>query len=56
MFQNFVMWMHEPGKWNDAVVLCAVIMVVCIICMLVEDRLENRKAQMRGGIKRRESN
>ena len=43
MWQNFVIWMQEPSKWNDAVVICGVVAVVCLVGMIVSDKIEKRK-------------
>lgn len=48
MWQDFVLWMQEPGKWNDAAVLCGVAAVVCLVGMFVNDQIEKRKAWKRG--------
>lgn len=45
MFQNFILWMQEPGKWNDGVVLCAVVGIVCLVGMLISDFKEKRKVR-----------
>lgn len=34
LFNELVVWMCEPGKWNDAVVLCAVVGVTCFGLMI----------------------
>lgn len=34
MLNEFIMWMQEPGKWNDGVVLCGITAVVCLVLML----------------------
>lgn len=41
MMNEFVMWMQEPGKWNDGVVLCAVLAVVCLVVMIKGDKKGN---------------
>lgn len=48
MWQDFVMWMQEPGKWNDGVVVCGVLVVVCLVAMIVGNKIEKRKAWKRG--------
>ncbi len=37
MLNEFIMWMQEPGKWNDGVVLCGVAVVVCLVIMIKQD-------------------
>jgi len=27
MFNDFIMWMQEPGKWNDGIVICGCFIV-----------------------------
>jgi len=48
MIQNFIMWMQEPGKWNDAAVLCGVFTIVCFVAVIVGEKIEKRKAWKRG--------
>lgn len=48
MLQDFIMWMQEPGKWNDAVVLLGVVAVLCLAGMIVNDKIEKRKAWKMG--------
>lgn len=38
MFQDFIMWLQEPGKWNDASVLCGVAMIVSFIIMITGEK------------------
>lgn len=35
MFEEFAIWMQAPGQWNDAMVLCGVIAIVCIVASFV---------------------
>ena len=34
---DLIMWLQEPGKWNDGVVLCGVLLVVCLAVMIKHD-------------------
>jgi len=34
MFQDFIMWMQEPGMWNDGVVVLAVLGTACVLGMI----------------------
>lgn len=43
MLQDFIMWMQEPGKWNDAMVLCGVVVIVSLIGIIVGEKIESVK-------------
>lgn len=43
MLQDFIMWMQEPGKWNDGAVMCGVLAVVYFVAVIVGEKIEKRK-------------
>lgn len=33
MIESFMMWLQEPGKWNDLIALCGVVILTGFIAM-----------------------
>ncbi len=48
MLKDFIMWMQEPGKWNDVMVICGVVIIVSLIGIIVCEKIEKRKAWKMG--------
>ncbi len=38
MFQDFMMWIQESGKWNDGVLLCTILAIACLAFMAFSNK------------------